>query len=353
MSKDNKIIIIKIPNKEPPQNIKKKFNYIGEMYLNMIENVNKIKKNLLFQQKEHQPILTLQQYNKLREHETLVDNKKKELEMIDEGDEEEIKQQSQQSRHSLENDTEDVDIKALEPDEEPQSSHSDDINLNVFENGNNNSPRVENKDAFNDIKNEVDIQLNDNSEIVESNIRHEKLKQAEDDTENDLLEEKKELLFKFKILSRSYPQAKIPDVSQIKDISRLKSLYEETIRMLTLDSSVETYKQYLIGGFMLVEFVCGKFLNFDMEGFSQQQILQMNKYNKLLIELGEKSYLPEGSRFPVEVRLLFMIIVNAAIFIVGKMIMKNTGTNLMNMINSMNIKTKPKPKMKSPNINDL
>ena len=84
----------------------------------------------------------------------------------------------------------------------------------------------------------------------------------------------------------------------------------------------------------------------------------MNTYERLLIELGEKSYVDEESQWPVEVRLVGLIIMNAAFFIVSKMIAQKTGTNIMSMINAMNVNQQmpsapPKKKrpMRGPNIN--
>ena len=71
----------------------------------------------------------------------------------------------------------------------------------------------------------------------------------------------------------------------------MEKTYETTVRKLNLDSSVENYKKYLIGGFMLMEFLLGNFLKFDMSGFSQAQVMSVNSYESLLIEIGEKSYM--------------------------------------------------------------
>jgi hypothetical protein len=161
---------------------------------------------------------------------------------------------------------------------------------------------------------------------------------------------KRELLFKFDLLRKSYKNSPIPDFTIHSDYMTMQRAYDNTIRQVNVDNNIETYKSYLITGFYITEFVLGYWLKFDMQDFTKQQIVNMNKYEYLLIELGEKNYVPEGSKWPVEIRLLFTILINAAIFIVTKMVMKKIGNNLFGMTDEQPQQV-PKRRMRGPDVN--
>jgi hypothetical protein len=149
-------------------------------------------------------------------------------------------------------------------------------------------------------------------------------------------DKKRELLFKFKRLRKTYPKAEIPHFDMMSNHENMKRTYDSTMKNLAIDSTVETHKSYLMMGFMACEIVLGK-VGFDMEGYTQQQTLYMTKYEKLLIELGEKSYVPASiSKWPVEIRLMALVLFQTTIFIVSKNVAKKTNVNLLQMYNSVN-----------------
>jgi hypothetical protein len=106
-------------------------------------------------------------------------------------------------------------------------------------------------------------------------------------------------------------------------------------------------------GFGGTQWLIQKFLKIDMTGFAEQQILSINQYESLLIEIGEKSYFKTNTASP-EVRLMFLIGFNAVIFVMTKM-MFNSTSNFMKptTTSSSTSDNKNKPHMKGPSMDDL
>jgi hypothetical protein len=147
------------------------------------------------------------------------------------------------------------------------------------------------------------------------------------------LSKKRNLLFKIKRIREEYPKAIIPDVSEFTELRELERIIEDNTRQISIDGTVENYKKYLIIGFFGLEFILSTFLKFDdIRGFAQQQMMGINQYDKLLIEIGEKQSIVVSANWPPEVRLGFMVFMNAAIFLGTKMLFKATGENILNMM---------------------
>jgi hypothetical protein len=146
----------------------------------------------------------------------------------------------------------------------------------------------------------------------------------------DETKRKRELLFRFDILKKSYKEATIPEFTEYTDLVTMERVYEDTVRKVGLDAKVEGYKKFLTMGFFGVEFLFTNFLKVDMSGFAKQQMSTMGTYERLLIELGEKAMIEKSkSQWPVEVRLLFTIVMNAVIFLLMKNVMSGGMNNMM------------------------
>jgi hypothetical protein len=154
------------------------------------------------------------------------------------------------------------------------------------------------------------------------------------DEDEEVTKDRNEVFFHYEVLKRMHPNAHIPEFTSYSDPKVMSEKYELLAKKLSLESSVENWKRYMIIFVMGCEIVLGK-MNFDMKGFAQQQIMSMNTYDSLLVEMAEKSYVPTGSKWPVEMRLLMMITMNTVLFIVGKMFTKQTGENLLGHINNL------------------
>ena len=107
--------------------------------------------------------------------------------------------------------------------------------------------------------------------------------------------------------------------------------YAFIVKHLEVNSSVETYKNYLILAFKGLELLLVNYMNFeDIRGFADQQLLVINKYESILMEIGERNYIAENKKWPAEVRLLGVFLMQTAMFLgtryAMKLMTKNTSS---------------------------
>ena len=366
MTRNNKIKVIKIPNS--PRSVplpRQSFSRMPQLYLELLENKEKIKQSLVnvdFVPNKNISLPNLSNGNDTLEN--FENNQKNNMPRsplssrssrssyssgsdLSDDDESETAETLDNLRDKISKINIDTESSDNESNEDKLSRRLKNLLIDDEDNNNNYVNQMKSPPTLNELEHRGTVKR-------EKHLPDMSRQAYENEDEEDL---KREMLFKFDLLKKSYGNNEnIPEFTIHSDYRTMEHTYESTLRKLSIDSTVDNYKTYLIGGFMLVEFVLGKFLKFDMEGFTQQQIVNMKSYERLLIELGEKSYTPEGSDWPVEIRLVFLIIINAAFFVISKILMKNTGTNILNMINSMNVNNTSqsapvtKKKMKGPDI---
>jgi hypothetical protein len=155
-------------------------------------------------------------------------------------------------------------------------------------------------------------------------------------------EEREELIVKFRTLKKAYPQNKelqLISVGEYDDLDAMRKMYKRTLTEITFDKKISNYRYYLTISFMVVEYAF-KHLGVNMDGFAKHQTKCMDDYNSLLVELGEKTQGSWMDNFPVEVRLMGLVLFQTAVFWFAKN--KNIDiSNIMNILSGMVPKEQP------------
>lgn len=147
----------------------------------------------------------------------------------------------------------------------------------------------------------------------------------------DYEDEKRELLVKLDLLQKKYPLRTVPRFTVQSDYRSMKKTYDLIITQIQTETNVSGLKHYLTAGFGVIEMLLAK-LGFDVQGYASHQILNMETYDKYLVELGERTYVPLGlSTWPVEVQLMFTLFANTAMYIIANMVEKKIHVNILNI----------------------
>ena len=133
---------------------------------------------------------------------------------------------------------------------------------------------------------------------------------------------------KLGILREAYSNFDIPTFDKNTSLEVIHQHYERYVQQIHIDNSVGNYKVYLLILFASIELFCVKILGLDMGGYCINQLTMMNKYERLLVELGEKSSVSIGSEWPVEARLCGLALFNAIVFLVVRLFASYLGDGL-------------------------
>jgi len=127
---------------------------------------------------------------------------------------------------------------------------------------------------------------------------------------------RQEFKVKFGILRNNYPQWGVIDPPDSLTVIQLNELYERYVRQIMVSKESGQYKVYMVVFLMVIEVIGVKFLKLNMSGYTMSQLKIINRYDALFIELGEKWLVSGGSNWPVEARIIMMMLFNAVIFLV-------------------------------------
>jgi hypothetical protein len=138
---------------------------------------------------------------------------------------------------------------------------------------------------------------------------------------------------KYGLLRNAWPNYHIPDVTPDMSLATIHAGYDIYVRHIYISNDADKYKTYLVIGWLFIELVCSK-LGLNIGGYTVNQMKGMGKYEQLLIELGETSYQQSlttagaQSAWPVEMRILFVSLINAVAFIIIKMLATYIGEGM-------------------------
>jgi hypothetical protein len=119
---------------------------------------------------------------------------------------------------------------------------------------------------------------------------------------------------KFTILIENHPKWKIIAPPDTYTLDQKHTLYEIYVRKIVASMNTGQWKIYLILMWLCVEILCVKGLGIDASGYTKMQIASMNKYDTMLVKLGEKYHSNAEGSWSIEGKLIFASVFQCCVF---------------------------------------
>lgn len=160
-------------------------------------------------------------------------------------------------------------------------------------------------------------------------------------------------LTKLQTLKMRFKDVTIPDGAKKLNWRELRKIYYMQLDRVSIGKNVDSYMLVLIVLFFITEWIVQNVFRVKMiKGFAVHSIVTMRRYHRLLIELGERDYSSIGENWPVEVRLGCLVIVNAIIFVIAKVLYQHTGQDhsdeFFKLYNNLGLQTEELGDVASP-----
>lgn len=158
------------------------------------------------------------------------------------------------------------------------------------------------------------------------------------------------LLKKFENLSLIYKDKHIT-FNKHEPLTRLKKQYDTEIERIYGMSQVESYKEYIKYAFLAIELIAGA-VGFDMTGYTAFQTERIDKYEKILVEIGAIPTLTRLNTINPLLKLILLFGFNTICFIGLRVAIQKdkTGGMIFSSIASVigNVLTPPSAKSAQP-----
>jgi hypothetical protein len=165
-------------------------------------------------------------------------------------------------------------------------------------------------------------------------------------TEEELQDEYRALL---KRLKRNYKYLDIDIPAPGTSSKRLQRMHRYYVDEVSTAEGLEKYKIMLVVGFVIME-VIGKKLNLPCDGYAELQKGQIANYHSMLVEFGDRDYFGFARGYPIEVRLIGMMLINMGILVVGRLLLEPaTMTRLISAVTSAGNREIPPIALDNPN----